>query len=289
MNNIKQQQNLPDNIRLLEAQRFLYSRAKMIFTIQIVLTVFVVIALNWMKLIKKEELPFNAAYISLISLAITLFDLLLFGGLISNLRTNAAKIQEQFDCNVYNMPWNKINSGNKAERHIIAKNAKKYISDPESPLENWYDIKIDNLPQDMAILRCQETNLFYDSELRERFKRSSLYCCILLFAIELLIGFNNNVTVQAFISNIVAPLLPAIALTIKIVLDNMKSIKASVELKKQVDAIEANKGVLTMENLRQIQDKIYCSRRDSALVPDWFYNLKRKELEEAMKDNADRE
>jgi len=41
--------------------------------------------------------------------------------------------------------------------------------------------------------------------------------------------------------------------------------------------------------LRQIQDKIYCSRKDSALIPDWYYNKKREKLEEDMKLNADRE
>jgi len=41
-----------------------------------------------------------------------------------------------------------------------------------------------------------------------------------------------------------------------------------------------------MHELRKVQDKIYCNRKDSPLIPDFFYNKKRQNLEDEMHENA---
>ena len=85
---------------------------------------------------------------------------------------------------------------------------------------------------------------------------------------------------------VIAPLLPAIVLVIKIYQENDKSIKTSSELRKAVLSLKQSNNSISMDDLRRIQDKIFCNRKDSALVPEWFYRKKRSKLEEGMKVNA---
>ncbi|SHN24974.1 S-4TM family putative pore-forming effector [Chitinophaga sp. CF418] len=289
MNNIKELQNRPENIRLLAAQRQLYIKAKNAFAVQVVLTVLSVVVLNFLKLIPQEKIPFDTAWFALLASVVAIIDLSVFIGYISNMRTRAAKIQELFDCRIYGLQWNKFNAGSQPEKTDIKNNADQYRPNPYSPLKDWYNIDLDGLPQESAIIVCQEINLYYDGRLREKFKQHCIWALVGLGGLSVLIGFSGELTVPIFFKDLVAPLLPALALTIKVYTENVKSVKASSELKMAVNTFRQNNAVPTIEQLRQIQDKIYCSRKDSALVPEWFYNKKRKGLEEDMRVTAGRD
>ena len=287
MNSIKSNQDLPENLKLLAAQRAAYERAKHIFTIQIVLTVVFAVLFNFIRLIPKEKINGCLPYIISFSILATLIDLLYFTKFISKMKTNAAKVQEQFDCNVYQLPWNKYNCGGKPDKNFIHENYQRYIADPKRPIENWYDIDLTGLSQEKAILLCQETNLWYDANLREKFKNFALIVLGILIGISFLAGLIMKLEVGLLMLYVVAPLLPAIVLTIKIYLENEKSINASNDLKKEVLNLKQSTDNPTIEQLRQIQDKIFCSRKDSALVPEQFYIKKRSKLETGMKVNAE--
>ncbi|MDO6435608.1 S-4TM family putative pore-forming effector [Flavitalea sp. BT771] len=214
-------------------------------------------------------------------------DILFFNVYISGLRTNAAKVQELFDCNLFGLSWNGTNSGTKPEAHIIEQNAEKLVPDPKMPLENWYDINLDGLSNERSILLCQETNLFYDGKLREHFKTANILCCISVFVISLGIAIITDIKVRTYLTTVLLPVLPVITITLKTIMENRKSLSASSDLKKTVLQLKLSQQDPTMQELRQVQDKIYCSRKDSALVPEWYYKWRRSRLEKAMKANAD--
>lgn len=274
---------------LLAAQRQLYIKAKNIFALQIILTVLTVIVVNFLKLIPEEYIPFDTAWFALPAVLIAIADLAVFNGLISDMRTTAAKIQELFDCKVYGLLWNKFTAGSQPEKADIKNSADQYKPIAGLPLKDWYDIDLEGLSQEQAIILCQEINLYYDGQLRENFKQQSIWGLAVLAILTLLISFAKGLTVLGLFKDLIAPLLPAIILTIKIFIENAKSIKASSELKKTVNAIRQSDAIPTFDQLRQIQDKIYCSRKDSALVPEWFYNKKRTGLEQDMKATAARD
>lgn len=286
MNDIKVQQDLPQNLKLLAAQRVAYERAKYVFGLQVLFTVVFAVALNFVRLLPKERIIDSLPYILAFSILISFADLLIFVKYISKMRTNAAKVQELFDCSIYHMEWNSFNCGSKPDAIFIYNNFKRYIPDPSRKIENWYDIDLSGLKQESAILLCQETNLWYDSNLREKFKNLALYILVGLMLGSFLISMVSKQDAGMIVLYILAPLLPAILLTIKIYQENEKSIGASNELKKAIFTLKQSSKVLSMEDLRQIQDKIFCSRKDSALVPEWFYRKKRSNLEEGMKINA---
>lgn len=159
MNNIKTLQDTPENLKLMAAQRVAYQRAKDSFAKQIILTMAFAVLFNFIRLIPKDKIESFLPYIVLFSVTVSLVEVLYFLGRISMLRTNGAKIQEEFDCNVYEMRWNKVNSGSKVGKAFINDQVKRYKFNPKSPIENWYDIDLSGLSQERAILLCQETNL----------------------------------------------------------------------------------------------------------------------------------
>ncbi|MDF2192612.1 S-4TM family putative pore-forming effector [Paraflavitalea sp. CAU 1676] len=286
MNNIKELQDKTENLKLLAAQRVLYKRAKKMFTFQVISTVVVSIVFVVLKCFTKEQLGFDPKDINVIAVVVALLEPLLFMLLVSNLRTNGAKIQELFDRRLYGMKWNKANSEDEPEKHVIDENARRYVDDPKAPLENWYDIELDGLSHNKAIITCQETNLFYDGRLRLSFRDASLIVCLIMVLLTVVIAAILDMSMRKYFTYLALPILPAISLTLKIYLENKKSQAAADKLRGFAKQIKRNEDTPSFEDLKQIQDRIYCMRKDSALIPEWYYKKHRARLEREMKVNA---
>jgi hypothetical protein len=286
MNNIKIDQELPQNMQLLKAQRVIYANAKKIYQLQLTITIVVVIILNFVKLTQKSFTNIDLTpYIALVSVSITLIDLLFLSGYLSKFKANGAKVQELFDCHVYKLEWNETNSGEKPENWVIEEAEKMYVHNPKAPLTNWYHIELDGLNQEEAILRCQETNLEYDRKLRYHFKNDCLVICLAVVVISFIISTIINASLQGYLTNFIAPTLPLIVILIKLILDNQKAVKSLEEVRKAAGKLR-NAGVVpTMNQLRQVQDKLYCSRKDSTLIPENYYQYRRTKLEQSTKSN----
>lgn len=287
MNNIKTAQSLPENMRLLKAQRVLYADAKRIYRIQLTITIIIVVILNFVRVIAKQYTYVDLTpYIALISGGITLFDLAFLTGYLSRFKTNAAKVQELFDCNIYKMKWNDTNCGDKPENSIIEEAEKKYIYNSKSPLTNWYHIDLDGLEHQEAVLRCQETNVEYDRKLRFHFKNDCTFVSILIVIGSFIVATIIDASLRGYIVYFIAPTMPLIVILIKIILDNMKAAKALEEVRNSVKKLRLSKSRPSMTQLRKVQDKLYISRRDSSLIPDNYYQYRRPKLEQSTKVNA---
>lgn len=288
MNSIKEKQEFPQNMKLLKAQRTIYAKAKKIYRWQLSITIVVVVILNFVKLFQKDITETDLTpYIALISITITLVDLLFLSGYLSKFKKDAAKVQELFDCSVYDMDWNETNSGEKPENWVAEEASKKYVHNPKAPLTNWYHIDLDGLTHEESILRCQETNLEYDRKLRYHFKNDCTITCLAVVITSFVIATIVNTSVKGYLTNFIAPTLPLMVILLKIILDNQKSVKSLEEVRKAARKLR-NAGVKpSMNQLRQVQDKLYCSRKDSTLIPENYYQYRRPKLEQSTKSNVE--
>jgi hypothetical protein len=287
MNEIKINQELPQNIQLLKAQRVIYANAKKIYRWQLTFTIVVVVLLNFVKLTQKSFTNIDLTpYIALVSVLITLIDLLFLSGYLSKFKTNGAKVQELFDCHVYKMEWNETNSGDKPENWVIEEAEKMYVYNPQAPLTNWYHIDLNGLNQEEAILRCQETNLEYDRKLRYHFKNDCIIISVVVVVISFIIATIINASLQSYLTNFVVPTLPLLVILIKLILDNQKAVKSLEEVRKAARKLRNAGSIPSMNQLRQVQDKLYCSRKDSTLIPENYYHYRRTKLEQSTKSNV---
>jgi hypothetical protein len=287
MNNILINQNKPENILKLAAQRQLYKEAKRYFIIQIFITVPVTILLSFLKMIPLGYLGFDfVAVAAFFGACITIADLLIGHLLVSNYKCKAAKVQEEFDCDVYEMDWDKISVGSKIPQEVVNEYGRIYKDVPGSPLIDWYPLEIAGISKEKAILICQKTNLHYDKSLRNKYIWVTGIVALLILSIIVTTSLIGNPSLGDFMKQVFVPFLPILVLSLKITIEHFKSARALGELNATVASLSDSVNGPSIAGLRLVQTKIYASRKDSPLVPDFFYNKKRKGLENHMHANA---
>jgi len=288
-------QNTTDNIHRLAAQKELYNIGKKIFLLQFILTVPVTIALSLTKVLLTIFFHIDIAWLpGVYGLVLTIFDLTVIQGAISNRRTEAAKIQEAFDTSVFDLPWNKFVAGKKPEIEVINKYFRKLerrdkTGDIINKLYNWYPQEVAQTTVLKAILICQKSSINYDFSLRERFKKIIFISASITFLLLIAFALIENLSIRPAFVQVILPFLPVLTLTIKQHQEHSKSNKNLQELKSYLDEHIQSTGMednLSVEVIRNIQNRIYMNRRDSPLIPERLYNKLRNSLEKEMHDNA---
>lgn len=277
---IIERQNESNNIRCLAAQRQLYSKAKMLFALQIFLSTAVVIVLS---IINSQ---YNIQWlIAIYCVTITIFDLAYLNDLMLLYKKRAATIQEIFDCQVLGITWNTLIE--KVDNDVIYRYSEIYKKSEGSfeSLKNWYSLKIKNIDSEKAKLICQYSNCSYDKSLRDDFHKKFTFLAIVTAIFVIFCSSIQEVTVESLFVSILLPLLPIIILSIQKMKQNSSSIKSSEKVKQFAsDPLEIIKNdTVNISNLsRELQNVIFQNRIDSPLIFDWFYNLSREQLEKEM-------
>src|SRR6266849_9743831 len=101
MNSIATVQNAESQVRLLRARRRIYTQGKRLLSLQIFVTIGVPVmgafsALVW---------PDVKGVVAFASIVITIIDVTVFDQFQKAIIKTAAKMQEQFDCTVLQLPW----------------------------------------------------------------------------------------------------------------------------------------------------------------------------------------
>jgi hypothetical protein len=297
-NDIVIRENTDESIQKIAAQRESYSMAKTIFYWQVILAVPVVVLLSFGNAIIVKyfsEFSDNLKWLSEnlewiiggYSVTIFLLELLFFNKSIGRLIEKAAKIQEVFDCNVFNISWNEFLVGEKPDKEDIYTYNKNYlVNNKTDDLENWYSKYIQDISDNNAKLICQRSNVMYDNELRENFIKNTKIIASILFVALTILTLINDISTRSFIVNVIIPFLPIVTLAFKIHDDNKRSITNLLEIK-NIISTEWNKVIkdnyiISDETIRRIQDRIYLNRKENALILDFIYNKRRTNLEEQM-------
>lgn len=286
---INEKQNSEWNLKRLAAQRQLYSEAKTLMGIQFILSgVFIVALAILSNIIDEKYLAFTA----FAAIAVSIIDEFLLSKRIDNVKEDAARIQEEFDCDVLDIPQNKIKIGNHSMMDTIQEKSKKYSlkNINYSALINWYP-GIDEEDNRFYRLVCQATNCWWNQNLRKWYSfilSISLSC---IFAILLLLAIIKGITVSVFINSVLSPILPAFILVYKTKKHNSKAIENLNQMKGKLDEIilrAENSDSYPNEQLindsRCLQDMIFDNRASSPLIPDKLYFGKRNKYEEIAKD-----
>lgn len=196
-------------------------------------------------------------------------------------RLLAVAVQEEFDTDVFRLPWNSIEL-NRPSPLVVAKAAARYKGGRE---KNWYgDTKGTHRPFDVLI--CQSSNLGWGASTHRA------WAWILAGSLALLVGLATVTALTLGLSRndvLVALVLPSLALLKEIV----EQIRANFETAKAKEATEAKisaawaeglsgKQIPSEETLRSIQNKILSFRQQNPYVPDWFDKKLHAKNESAM-------
>ena len=267
-NGIVERQNEEKYIYYLAAQRQLYNEAKRLDGIEILFSVVLPLFFAALQLIISDNTYLNATsyVLSIISMGISL----LFGSYIDRKKETAAEIQQHFDLYVYQMPWdNKLFGLQRNITHVVAEKAKLLLKNPKEHerLTNWYTTVAGTVDLKKGILMCQKENYNWDVNLRKRFRRLSVIVIIILTILVFLIGIVKNETVVMLLCRFafIIPMLQWLFETVKQLNKDIKNLE-------ELDGLISSSEPKNMDELQEIQSKIYIHRKSCYTIPNKFYD-----------------
>lgn len=285
MNQIPTEQNTQKQLERLAAQRELYSSAKTLHTIQILVTVAIPLILAIVSILNTELATLSAIF----GVFAFVLDISIIEPEISRKKTKAAKIQELFDCDVLNIPKSPLKTVDDitVEEVLTHYNAHVKIKTNVEKIKDWYSPSVGDLSIKTARILCQRTNCWWDSKLRKRFSNFLKFSSILAFTLLLLLSYIINLTLLEF-TLILSTLVPFFQFCIKQANDNKDAAKRLNELvlysvKVWNNAMENSCDDNTMIiDSRRLQDEIFEHRKKSPLILNFFYKIFRHKDEELM-------
>ncbi len=291
MNNIPQAQNTQRSLDLLAAQRQLYSDAKGLQMVSVIMSVPVVIA--WSILV--AIFPPLVVYAALWGIVATLLELLFFSRLQKSNQEKAAKIQQIFDCEVLQFNWASLNCGVRIEPETIVDASNRYKRKKQNltKLQNWYPTSVGQLPIYQARIICQRSNVWWDAQLRRRYSKWIVFVLFILTVIVLLIGLIRGLTLEKFLLAVLAPLTPAFVFGLRQYTEHNEAAVRLDRLRENAEVLvqEIINGRYTPQDLEResysLQTQIFDNRRRSPLILDWLYSRLRSKDEEKMNKGAE--
>ncbi|MFD5408605.1 S-4TM family putative pore-forming effector [Streptomyces nojiriensis] len=274
---IFQKQNSAACLKQLAAQRRLYSDAKAIYGIRVA-TVFgagvLSVSASW---------AFSHHRVLIGGLAAAFgFAISVFGSSREKRKIKeASSVQELFDASVFGLPWNDVLIDRPASAGINEA-AKRHKG---GGLSNWY-ADTGGAPRLLDVVMCQRSNLGWSVATHRAWAAFIAGFGILTFSYSTLISVLAGSSFTGALVGFYVPLLPTLKEVIEIWRSNMESVatKQKAESKAQTlwrRAIEHGEIPQVVE-CRQLQDLILMSRQANALIPDWFYWIRRNGSEQVM-------
>lgn len=279
MNEINNKQNEASSIDKLSAQKQLYSDAKNWLGTYLFLSIPLLMILS---LVVKPILIndfFNLGWtyditdsVALFALVLAFYESLFLKRYITKMKLNAAKIQEQFDCYIYNMPWNNAICGDRIGDAEVSKYSSKYSrrGGSRADFNDWYSKEVEQEEHKKAISLCQNENLGWDIEQRSKFNQILIFVSLIFVISSVIVGFYLEFSVKSLILSVIIPCWPALNYAIANYFDNSDAIKDKKALKSLLTQA-VNSRAITDKKLRSTQDTLYLNRKNNALIFDWFY------------------
>ena len=279
MNNINQLQNEKKFIEYLKAQRVAYSQCKT-YQILDIISVVISITLPLIGIYKSELVNVFGA----IGVVWTIVYLVAESFRKSKAK-QGAKIQEQFDTELYGLPWNEVLCKTKINRDLQTELSSKYKG---NDLKDWYSKEIGSeLPQEVAILLCQRINFSWELNLRKKYVSFLIISIVFYYGIFLFVAALENTGLY----DILILLAPSISFLIYGV-QNISALRSHIKSKhdalnlidSKLEEYKSNKIIPKTDELRQVQDLIYTERIVPEKIPDWFYKTFRTKNETRIDD-----
>ncbi len=289
MNEIEKIQNQPEMIRLVHSFIVIYNRSKQYLAIVWLVTMLLPLLGGITAVFKPDLKPFIAIF----ALSFGFIDVLLIDRSHKVRMKTAAKLQEEFDCCVLSLEWNKFLVGRKVDPEEVARESSCKLSPfDEKRLTDWYPTVAKELPIHLARIICQRTNLWYDKELRTRYRNIISWSVAFIIIASTLFSSTVGFTVTSFVITVLVPIFPALNWAIREYYRQTDTMRTLENLKSEIEKLwDKALGNATTEEVteasRELQDAIFTHRASSPLIFDWIYRPLRPKMESSMNSGAE--
>lgn len=205
MQSIPSRQNEERFQKLLRARQRVYSQASRIQLTQLTFTVAVPLVAAVIGIASPDARP----WVAVVAFFAVVADVLVLDRRQRQKLRLAAKISEQFDCELFGLDWNVFVAGKRALPEDIDGAARAYRGDAAS-IRDWYPPEAAAAPPHMARIICQRANLQYDSRLREQLGDWLLWAVVGLSALLAVGALVARLDASSFATTVLAPATPVI-------------------------------------------------------------------------------
>lgn len=286
---ILERQNQNENLVLLLAQREIYSSAKNIQVVSIILvSVVPVVIAMWGYISPEFSVKFPNIMTGYGIIAGIIECLLIYFR--DKKKELASSVQESFDRNVFGIAKNEtLGVLDIADNTLLKYKNKIDNGENTDELKNWYSKEIIELKTNIAVLFCQRTNVYYDYSIRNNYIIIVILFFILISSVIFLFGLLKDMKLSEFLLKLVSSIIPILIFSFNEIKNQKEAIKNIQDLQKIITSCIDETGLNSHANetaIRQIQDRIYNNRKINPLIPDFLYRLlrnkKNNNLEQAM-------
>lgn len=277
---IAERQNAQENLRLLAAQRQLYSKEKKrtgIWYLGSIIIAMVAVATSALAFTK----PYEPVIIFLWILVATGEYVLLPS--LRQPRIEAATIQERFDCNVLDLEWNDALTEEPdlkiVERAVEQFDRRKNRDQEWKKLENWYESSaIQTEPIHMARIACMKENIRWDSGQRREWARCITGITIGIIIILAVAGIQFDWLLKQYFTGLFLLVIPLLIAVLGHVTRHREAAKRLDHLARVLEDLrrDALREHVDIDEItrrtRYLQTEICHHRMEDVPVIDWFYN-----------------
>jgi len=289
-NDIPTKQNSDDALWLMRARQRVYGIATFFQITQILAAVVAPTVLAVIGIMCPTARPYLAAA----SLALLLVDLFILDRAQQFFLRRAARIAEQFDCCVLELPWNKFIAGAKVDHGDIEAAAAAFgdkAPDMEK-IRNWYPQEVGRAPLHIARVVCQFENARYDVKLRRRHAIAVAALPAIIVIATIVAWATLDLTFSDVVLTILTPAAPVAVWALREAFRHSDAALAQERIKEAVDGLWADISKLKADALllkaREFQDAIFLRRVSSPLVFPLVYHALRSKMESQMHKSADK-
>ncbi len=286
---IPEKQNSERSLKHIAAWSHLYGHAKVMAGWQLFLSVPCALAMSLVAL----RWPEAKVVTTPLSLLFGWIDVLCLDQ-IQNARKNiAAKMQEQFDCELFSLPWNEIRCSTAPETEALNEAAEKFGR--KRKIQNhrdWYPPEVRRLPLPLARLICQRAAVWWDMSQRRKYAGWLVAIVAVLVVGVIAVSFTADQRVRDMVLSVYVPIAPAVVWAVRECIRQRDAVLALEKLKGKIEGIfaEAISGKQSFRELdqlsRNIQDMNFDGRSRNPLFFNFIYNHLRPNHELRMSEKA---
>jgi len=266
-NTITKRQNSDVNIARLAAQRQFYRDEGNIETINAIFSVIIPIALAVIQEVMTVWTWAKTASCCVSILMLGISIILSSAG--KRRKKLAASIQQEFDIDVYQMPWDdKLFGERRNLNDEIADASKKLLKNEQEKksLYNWYTTAVESLPKNKAIAACQKENFNWDAGLRKRFRLFNIVLLSMVITVPIIVSLFMQLTVEELLFKFIM-MLPALKWSIS----NITGLNEDLNRMEPIERAVYSREEKSMDQLLLVQKDIFLNRKAALKIPDWFY------------------
>jgi len=278
-------QNELAQLELLLARRKIQRESSLLLSCQILGVVLLPVGIALWSFIYPDLKPVG----SILALLMGALDIFVLDRKQKGRLIKSAKLQEQFDCNVFQLPWNEYVAGEPLTHEFVDRKQGDYIR--KKPIESvlsWYPEIFGTLPLWLGRLAAQQVNMNYDQKVRKSYRLLLVGVVAFIAVMFILSASLGQMTMPALLLGVFVPVAPIINWCAREVFrqhDALTKLRATSNLAKNA-WIEAITGKISPETAstvsREIQNSSFARRSASPAVFERLYWWRRKALERQM-------